>query len=147
MKNTVRNRPAVLIVLFLVVLSSSLFFVSKIFATGATPVLGNATVLNTSNLVFFTSEIYGANVVVSDPDPANSNRRTISGYAWSQDIGWIEFTAGTTSGVFVDYETGAVSGSAYVMNTGNILDFDNYGSNVVVDPTTGVLQVMFGRKT
>jgi hypothetical protein len=109
-----------------------------VFATGATPILGSATVLNTSNLVFFTSEIYGANVVISDPDPANSNIRTISGYAWSQDLGWIEFTAGTTPGVFVDYATGVVSGSAYVMNTGNILDFDNYGSNTVVDPTTGV---------
>jgi hypothetical protein len=138
MKNTVRVRPVVLIVLFLMILSSSIFFISKAFAAGATPILGSATVSNTSNLVFFTSEIYGANVVISDPDPANSNIRTISGYAWSQDIGWIEFTAGTTPGVFVDYSTGAVSGSAYVMNTGNILDFDNYGSNTVVDPTTGV---------
>jgi hypothetical protein len=138
MKDTVRIRPVALIVLFLAVLSSSIFFISKTFAAGATPILGSATVLNTSNLVFFTSEIYGANVVVSDPDPANSNRRTISGYAWSQDIGWIEFTANTTPGVFVDYTTGQVSGSAYVMNTGNILDFSNYGSNTVVDPTTGV---------
>ncbi|KUK77824.1 MAG: Uncharacterized protein XD93_0052 [candidate division WS6 bacterium 34_10] len=111
---------------------------SKIFAAGATPILGSATVSNTSNLIFFTSEIYGANVVISDPDSNNSNIRTISGYAWSQDIGWIEFTANTTPGVFVDYSTGQVSGSAYVMDTGNILDFDNYGSNTVVDPTTGV---------
>lgn len=138
MKGTVRIRFSVLVALFFVVLSSSIFFISKTFAAGATPILGSATVLNTSNLIFFTSEIYGANVVISDPDPADLNKRTISGYAWSQDLGWIEFTAGTTPGVFVDYATGAVSGSAYVMNTGHILDFSNYGSNTVVDPTTGV---------
>ncbi|MFA6754668.1 MAG: hypothetical protein WCR68_02395, partial [Candidatus Dojkabacteria bacterium] len=138
MRNTVRIKPAILSLLFLTILSSSLFFISKIFATGATPVLGSATVSNTSNLVFFTSEIYRANVVISDPDPGNGNTRTISGYAWSQDVGWIEFTANSTSGVFVDYSTGKVSGSAYVISTGNILDFDNNGSNTVVNTTTGV---------
>jgi len=138
MKNTVRVRPEILIVLLIAIFSSSIFFVSKIFATGATPILGTATAVNTSNLIFFTSEIYDANVVISDPDPENSNIRTISGYAWSQDIGWIEFSNIHTSGVFVNYNTGQVSGSAYVMNTGNILDFDNYNSNTVVNPTTGI---------
>jgi len=138
MKKTVRVKPEISILLVLTILSSSIFFISNIFATGATPILGSATVSNTSNLIFFTSEIYGANVVISDPDPDNNDIRTISGYAWSQDIGWIEFTGNNTPGVFVDYSTGAVSGSAYVMNTGNILDFSNYGSNTVVNPTTGV---------
>lgn len=138
MRNTVRVKPAILILLFLTILSSSLFFISKIFAAGSTPILGSATVSNTSNLIFFTSEIYDANVVISDPDSDNGNVRTISGYAWSQDIGWIEFTGNNTSGVFVDYTTGMLSGSAYVMNTGNILDFSNYGSNAVVNPTTGI---------
>jgi hypothetical protein len=137
-KNTVRIRPTVLLVLFIAILSSSIFLVSKAFADGATPILGSATVSNTSNLIFFTSEIYDANVVISDPDSSNGNIRTISGYAWSQDIGWIEFTDIHTGGVYVNYTTGAVSGSAYVLNTGNLLDFDNYGSNTVVDTATGV---------
>ncbi len=139
MKRTVRIRPTILLLFILVISLSSFFAINKIFAQGGTTqVLGNATALNTSNLIFFTSEIYGANVVISDPDPADANKRTISGYAWSQDLGWIEFTAVTTSGVFVDYDTGAVSGSAHVMNTGNVLDFDNYGSNTFIDPTTGI---------
>lgn len=139
MKKTVRIRPTILLLFVLVVSLSFSFALNKIFASGeSSQVLGNATVLNTSNLIFFTSEIYGANVVISDPDPDNNNVRTISGYAWSQDLGWIEFTAGTTQGVFVDYDTGAVSGSANVMNTGNVLDFSGNGSNTVIDPTTGI---------
>lgn len=139
MKNTVRVKPAILIVLFFAILSSSIFFISKAFAAGATPILGSATVSNTSNLVFFTSEIYGANVVISDPDPDNANIRTVSGYSWSEDLGWIRFTQGVENGgVFMDYNTGALTGSAYVMNTGALLDFTNYGSNTVIDTTTGV---------
>lgn len=139
MKKTVRIRPTILLLFVLVISLSSFFALNKIFASGGTSqVLGNATALNTSNLIFFTSDIYGANVVISDPDPENANKRTISGYAWSQDIGWIEFTAGTTSGVFVDYNTGAVTGSAHVMNTGNVLDFSGNGSNTVINTTTGI---------
>jgi len=59
---------------------------TKILAVGDTPIMGDATVVNTSNKVFFSSSVYGANVVISDPDPENDNRRTISGYAWSQDM-------------------------------------------------------------
>lgn len=99
--------------------------------------MGSAISINTGNQIYFTSEVYGANVVISDPDSENSNRRTISGYAWSHDLGWIKFTTGETAGVFVDYSTGNVSGSAYVMNTTKILDFTNYGSNVNINPTNG----------
>jgi len=139
MRGTARIRSTILI-LFIAVLSIPFSFaINEIFASGGTSqVLGNAKVLNTSNLIFFNSEIYRANVVISDPNPEDSNKRTISGYAWSQDLGWIEFSAGTTPGVFVDYDTGAVSGSAYVMNTGNVIDFDNYDSNTFVNTTTGI---------
>lgn len=139
MRNSVHLRPTILILLLLVVISSSFVFLSKVIAADTTPVLGSAVSVNTNNYIFFTSEIYGANVVISNPDPDNSNVRTISGYAWSQDIGWIKFTTGESEGVFVDYATGAVTGSAYVINTGKVVDFTNYGSNVVVNPSTGKL--------
>ena len=110
MKNTVHIRIPIL-VLFLCVLGLSFtFLMTKVLAVGDTPIMGDATIVNTSNKVFFSSSIYGANVVISDPDPENGNRRTISGYAWSQDIGWIMFAQSETSGVFVDNATGAVSG-------------------------------------
>ena len=137
MNKTAKIRPAILTLLLIVVSVSSIIFLGKVLAAGATPLIGSAVVMNTSNAMFFTSETYNANVVISDPDPDNSNIRTISGYAWSQDLGWIEFTAGTTPGVFVDYATGAISGSASVMNTGHVLDFDNNNSNAVIDTVTG----------
>ena len=138
MKNTVHIRIPIL-VLFLCVLGLSFtFLMTKVLAVGDTPIMGDATIVNTSNKVFFSSSIYGANVVISDPDPENGNRRTISGYAWSQDIGWIKFTQGETSGVFVDSATGAVSGSAYVLNTGNEISFSSNNSSTFVDTETGV---------
>jgi hypothetical protein len=138
MKNSVHIRSIVFGLLFLLVICFSYVSFSKVFAAGPTAIDGRAISLNTGNYIFFTSEVYGANVVISDPDPGNSNMRTISGYAWSQDLGWIKFTSGETAGVFVDYSTGGVSGSAYVINTEGILDFTNFGSNVIVNPTTGV---------
>lgn len=138
MKNTALVRKTIWLFIALIVSLFSWVSLGRVFAANPTPVLGSAVVLNTGNYIFFTSEIYGANVVISEPDAGNSNIRTISGYAWSQDLGWIKFSQGETPGVFVDYTTGNVSGSAYVINTGNILDFSNYGSNTVVDTTTGI---------
>lgn len=138
MKNTALIRKTMWLFVIFVVSLFSWVFIDRVFASNSTPVLGSAVVLNTGNAIFFTSEIYSANVVISNPDIGNGNIRTISGYAWSQDLGWIKFTQGETPGVFVDYITGAVSGSAYVINTGNIFDFSNYGSNTVVNTTTGV---------
>ena len=102
-------------------------------------VLGSATVLSTSNHIYFTSDVYGANVVISVPDPENDNRREITGYAWSEDLGWIRFAPeeGQTDGVFVDYDTGVVTGSAYVLNTEQKLLFHENDNSVVVDTITG----------
>ncbi len=94
MKNSVRIRTTILLLFLTVVISSSYIFISKVFALETTPVRGSAVSINTGNAIFFSSEIYGANVVISDLDPDNSNIRTISGYAWSQDLGWIIFTSG-----------------------------------------------------
>lgn len=135
---TANIRSIVLSFFFILVSAFSYFFITKVSAANTTPVIGSAVSMNTNNPIFFTSATYGANVVIGDPDSENSNIRTISGYAWSQDIGWIKFTAGESTGVFVNYTTGAVTGSAYVINTGKLLDFTNYNSNVVVNTETGI---------
>jgi len=137
MKNTVRIRIPILILFVVVIGITFVLLITNVFALNNTSVLGSATVINTQNKIFFTSQTYGANVVISDPDPENHNKRTISGYAWSQDIGWIKFTQGEEEGVFVDYNTGAVSGSAYVINTGSSIEFSSNNANVVVDTETG----------
>lgn len=137
MKDTVRIRIPILILFVVVISITFVLLITNVFALNNTSVLGGATVVNTQNKIFFTSEIYNANVVISDPDPENHNKRTISGYAWSQDIGWIKFTQGEEEGVFVDYNTGAVSGSAYVINTGSSIEFSSNNANVVVDTETG----------
>jgi hypothetical protein len=72
--------PALTLLLFAII-GISIFFLSRVYATNQTPIKGSATVLNTSNEIFFTSSVYGANVVISDPDPEDENKRTISGYA------------------------------------------------------------------
>lgn len=126
-----------LVVLFLVpVIVIPIFFLSR--ASASDEVAGSATVLNTSNKIYFTSTEYNANVSISELD-AGTNKRTISGYAWSEDVGWIQFTAeqGRTSGVFVNYATGKIEGSAYVINTGYLISFDGYNSNAKVDTNTG----------
>lgn len=137
MKNIAHIKLPTLILFTLVLGSALVLMANRVFALNNTAVLGSATVVNTQNKIFFTSDVYGANVVISDPDSENGNKRTISGYAWSQDIGWIKFTQGETGGVFVDYSTGAVSGSAYVINTGNTINFSSNNSNTVVDVNSG----------
>lgn len=138
MKKPVRIKIPILTILLISIAGISVFLLSRVFATNQTPIMGTATVLNTSNQIFFTSEVYGANVVISDPDPEEDNRRTISGYAWSEDVGWIKFTGGESPGVFVTYANGQVVGSAYVMNTGNEIKFDSNNSNTVVNVNSGV---------
>ena len=137
MKDTVHIRIPILILFVVVIGITFVLLITNVFALNNTSVLGSATVINTQNKIFFTSQTYGANVVISNPDPEDNNKRTISGYAWSHDIGWIKFTQGETDGVFVEYGTGKVSGSAYVINTGNRIEFSSNNANVVVNTETG----------
>lgn len=93
----------------------------------AVSVTGKAKVLNTNNSYLdFTN--YNSNTTV---DNVTGN---FSGYAFLEDVGWVAF--GTTDNslgpVDLDLSTGAVSGKAYVLNTGAYLDFTNYNSNVVL---------------
>jgi hypothetical protein len=116
------------------------YLVQSVRSAGSTAVTGKAKVLNTNHYLDFNSSPYNADVTISDPDPENNNQRTLSGYAWSSDLGWVEFGVESTNGaVTVDYDTGELSGKADILNTGNVIDFNSspYGSNVVIDPSTG----------
>jgi len=114
------------------------YFATRVFGAGETDVLGTAISSNTGNTIYFHSDTYNSNVVISDPDPGDTNRRVITGYAWSEDLGWIKFTQGETSGVYVTYATGDITGQAYVVNTGGTLDFDSSNGNAAINPNTGV---------
>lgn len=96
---------------------------------------GKAKGANTGAYLDFTGT-YNANARVS------WQTGNFSGYAWSEDLGWVAFgTVNNPSGpVTVNTTTGAVSGKAYVLNTGAYIDFNAapYASNVVINPATGV---------
>lgn len=85
---------------------------------------GSASMVNTGGLLNFTG--FNSNVVV-DKDTGS-----FSGYSWSSDLGWVNFT-----GVSVSLSTGSVTGSATVLNTGGLIDFTNFNSNVTINLETG----------
>jgi hypothetical protein len=120
---------------------SAVYLAGTARSAGSTSIKGKALVLNTNNYLDFNASPYNSNVTISDPDPDNGNERTLSGYAWSADLGWVEFgSESTNQAVAVDYDTGVVSGKADVLNTGGVIDFntDPYNSNVVIDTETGI---------
>jgi hypothetical protein len=93
---------------------------------------GTAGVLNTGGVIDFDN--YNSNAVV-DPETG-----AVSGYVWSQDLGWIDFSNnGEAEAVEVDLDSGSVSGLAYALNTRGYVDFTSYNSNVVWDSESGTL--------
>lgn len=104
---------------------------ARVLAGATAPVSGKAKVLNTGQYLNFTDN--SANVVIA-PDSGN-----FSGYGWSTGLGWVAF--GTTDNsegpVKVSLTTGAVSGKAKVLSTGNFIDFTDNNANVAVSLTTG----------
>ena len=107
-------------------------------AADPTATSGKAKMMNTGEYLYFDAAPYGSNVTVSDPDPGDSNRRTLAGYSWSTDFGWINFGDAVHGGpVKVTYATGDLTGQAYALNTGGFIDFDAYNSNAYIDTTTG----------
>ena len=113
-----------LIVLVTVLISIGLL--SFIPAYAATPVgiSGTADALNTGGTLDFTN--FNSNVEV------DSDTGDFSGFVWSTDVGWVDF-----SGVTVSLTTGVVGGTAAVLNTGGFIYFSSYNSNVVVDLDSG----------
>ena len=96
-------------------------------ALSGVSVSGYATVDNTGNDIYFGTD--GANVMIDDWS------HQMSGYAWSSDLGWIDFgdDSNNPSGPVVSASNGALSGEAEVLNTGNFINFNSsVGSDVTV---------------
>lgn len=120
------------------------FLVIPIFSTvpiahaaGSISISGRATITNSNGYLDFNASPYNSNVT------ADKSTRVFSGYAWSEDVGWVAF--GTTDNpdgpVSMNAGTGLLSGKARIMETGQDLDFNASprGSNVVMNINTGQL--------
>lgn len=102
----------------------TLAFSYPALAAEQTAVTGQAEVSNTGgNLDFSNAK---SNVVISNSTNSTDN---FSGYAWSEDLGWVDFGA-----VSVASATHIVSGKATAKNTGSYIDFNAspYHSNVTI---------------
>lgn len=101
-------------------------------AASAVPVStsSTATILNTGDKIYFDTITHGTNVVI------DNYSRQMSGYGWSDDLGWINFGGGgdNPAGPVVADPVGNLSGKALVLNTGNYVDFNSSpaGSNVAI---------------
>lgn len=93
-------------------------------------VTGLAKAANTGAFLNFNASPYNSNVTV------DSSTLQFSGYAWSEDVGWLAFgaTDNPSGAVTVTAFPGTVRGKAYAMSTGAYLDFNAapYGSNVSI---------------
>ncbi|PIS09107.1 hypothetical protein COT75_03290 [Candidatus Beckwithbacteria bacterium CG10_big_fil_rev_8_21_14_0_10_34_10] len=101
-------------------------------AATTSSVAGKALVINTNNSYLdFTN--YSSNVTV------NNTTGNFSGYAFLEDFGWLDFGSqdNPSGAVNLNLSSGAVTGKAYVLNTGAYLDFTNYSSNVTLSFSTG----------
>ncbi len=114
-----------------------LLIVGKLFASTTIPIsdTSTATVVNTGNQIVFDSSTHHTNVTI------DYNTRQMSGYAWSDEIGWIDFGGGADNPdgpVNADIH-GLLKGRAKVMDTGNLIDFNSspFGSNVAIASSTG----------
>lgn len=87
---------------------------------------GKAKVLNTNNS-YLNFTLYNSNVAIDDSTGA------FSGHAWMDDIGWVDFDT-----VTLNLTSGAVTGNASVLNTGDFLNFTTNNSNVTVELATGI---------
>lgn len=124
-QNKVRN------LLLMLVLAVWMLIPAKAFAA-ALAVSGQATAVNTGATLDFSS--FNSNVVI------DTSTGTLSGFAWSADMGWCNFgSEGNAEGpVSVSLTDGAVSAKAYCANTGSFIDFSNFNSNVRMNLVTGV---------
>ncbi len=94
-------------------------------------ITGRATSAHGGDLIFNSSP-YQSNAVI------NNVTKDFSGYAWSEDLGWIALGDGEDNPngpVHVDQVSGRVAGLARVISTGETIDFNSspHGSNVVVN--------------
>lgn len=116
-----------------VVSFTMLMTTEKSYATGSSVAVvdntAGANVLNTGGKIYFSTGGYGSNVVI------DNYSRQMSGYAWSSDLGWIDFGGGADnpSGPVIADASGRPSGKAKALNSGYI-DFNSTltGANVMI---------------
>lgn len=115
-----------------VFLLMALLVVPSLVLASSESITGNPEVVNTGGIVDFDN--FNSNAVV------DSETGAVTGYVWSEDIGWIDFSNnGESNPVTVNLSNGVVSGLAYVPNTGGFVDFTNYNSNVTWNSESGTL--------
>ncbi|MBU6388994.1 hypothetical protein KGQ71_00590 [Patescibacteria group bacterium] len=99
-------------------------------SSSAITLTGSASVSNTGASLTFTPASYNSNVTI------DNYTRQLSGYAWSDDLGWIYFGGGNSNpaGPVLADKTGKLSGQALALN-GGALDFNASptGANVSID--------------
>ena len=121
------------IVLLTLAIISSALSVSisprHVLANGPVPVTGVATVLNTNANLTFDSGTFLSNVTI------NNSTRLMAGYAWSDDMGWVDFGSGVDNplGPVAADLSGHLSGKAKALS-GGYIDFnaDPTHANVVI---------------
>ncbi len=110
---------------------------TQVYAATSFTVTGkaNSSLGGTTKSLDFTD--YNSNVQIN---VGLGHSYTFSGYAFSEDLGWVAFgtTDNSAGPVALNTTTGAVTGKAKVLNTGAYFDFTDYNSNVTVNLSTGV---------
>ena len=130
-----RRLVAVVSILAMTVASSSLF-IRTVLAADAIDIISSSTadVPGTGEKLYFDSATHGAHVSIS------YSTRQLSGYAWSADMGWVNFGGGAENpeGPVVSDALGNLSGKAKV-ELGGYIDFNTSpeGANVKVQSVTG----------
>lgn len=105
------------------------------------PLLGQAVAENSNGILDFEGN--NANIHI------NMTHHEFSGYAWSEDLGWIDFANednplnqdadpdNNVGPVSYNEGTGLLSGKAYVLSTGDYIYFSDYSSAVTVNLSNG----------
>lgn len=125
--NSLSKRRAILVgmILFGIIGVSLIKNFTKVEATSTVPVSGYATVLATGEKLDFRSS-EGATVTI------DNYTRIMEGYAWSEDVGWVNFGANNNiDGPVRADKAGKVGLKASSLNAGSI-DFGGSGSTVQV---------------
>lgn len=120
MKFAVVKKSYLKIILFLQVF---LIMSGFVFSAESERIKGTLRVVNTDSAIYLEEN----NSLVS----VDSETGNVTGYAWSEDLGWIDFgNNGEADPVKINFEDGVVSGTAFVINTGGHIYFSENNSNV-----------------
>lgn len=109
------------------------YYVQPIVQAASFPLLGQATAENTSGTIDFEGN--ESNIRI------NMTHHEFFGYAWSEDLGWIDFGQedNPLGPVTFDETTGVLTGKAYVLSTGAYLHFDDHNSLVTLNLNDGTM--------